>query len=292
MNDNAHTLREVAAEMTQRLIPLYGEREARAMTNISIERTMGYTPVDRVLKSGETVSEFRIGQLNAIIDRLLKEEPLQYILGEATFYGMRLAVNPAVLIPRPETEELVDMIVKQNVRSDLKVLDIGTGSGCIAIALARNLRFADVTGIDISDTALETATANAAALKANVKFRKADALHLTDRPLTLKWDIIVSNPPYIAEHEQSVMERNVLEHEPHTALFVPDDDPLKFYRSILEYGANALLPGGEFYFEINPLYANELAAEARRLMKESTVEIVNDIHGRQRFAIISTPTLC
>lgn len=292
MNDNAHTLREVAAEMTRRLIPLYGEREARAMTDISIERTMGYTPVDRVLKSRETVSEFRIGQLNAIIDRLLKEEPLQYILGEATFYGMRLTVNPAVLIPRPETEELVDMIVKQNDRSDLKVLDIGTGSGCIAIALARNLRFADVTGIDISTEAIDTATTNAKALHARVKFVQADALRLSRELGNMKWDIIVSNPPYIAEHEQSVMERNVLEHEPHTALFVPDDDTLKFYRSILEYGTNALLPGGKFYFEINPLYANELAAEARRLMKESTVEIVNDIHGRQRFAIISAPTLC
>lgn len=289
MNDDAHTLREVAAEMTRRLTPLYGEREARAMTDISIERTMGYTPVDRVLKSGESVSEFRIGQLDAIIDRLLKEEPLQYILGEATFYGMRLAVNPAVLIPRPETEELVDMIVKQNARSDLKVLDVGTGSGCIAIALARNLRFADIEGIDISEAALETATANAAALKANVRFRKADALHLADRPHAMKWDIIVSNPPYIAWKEHAAMSRNVVDHEPQSALFVPDSDPLIFYTAIMRYGAEALRPGGKIYFEINPLFIDSLTAESRRIFPQAQIDIVRDMYGRQRFAVIVTP---
>lgn len=288
MNDDAHTLKAVAAEMTRRLTPLYGEREARAMTGISIERTMGYTPVDRVLKSGEPVSEFRIGQLNAIIDRLLKEEPLQYILGEATFYGMRIAVNPAVLIPRPETEELVDMIVKQNAGSDLKVLDIGTGSGCIAIALARNLRFADIEGIDISDAALETAAANAAALKANVKFRKADALHIADRPVTPKWDIIVSNPPYIAWKERGAMSRNVVDHEPQSALFVPDSDPLVFYTAIMRYGAEALRPGGRIYFEINPLFVDDLTAESRHIFPQAQIDIVRDMYGRQRFAVIAT----
>lgn len=288
MNDDTHTLREVAAAMTRRLTPLYGEREARAMTDISIEHTMGYTPVDRVLKSREAVSGFRIGQLKAITDRLLKEEPLQYILGETTFYGMRIAVNPAVLIPRPETEELVDMIVKQNPGSDLRVLDVGTGSGCIAIALARNLRFACVEGIDISDAALETAAANAAALKANVKFRKADALRLADKPAALKWDIIVSNPPYIAWKERDAMNSNVIDHEPHGALFVPDSDPLIFYTAIMEYGAEALRPGGKIYFEINPLFADNLKAGARRIFPQAQVDIERDMYGRQRFAIIST----
>lgn len=286
--EDAMTLREVAAAMTRRLTPIYGEREARAMTDISIEHTMGYSPVDRVLKSGEPVSEFRIGQLNTITDRLLKEEPLQYILGEATFYGMRLAVNPAVLIPRPETEELVDMIVKQNSRSDLRVLDIGTGSGCIAIALARNLRFAMVEGIDISEAALETATANADKLKADVKFIKADALRLSAVPVKPEWDIIVSNPPYISWKERDSMNRNVIGHEPQEALFVPDSDPLIFYTAIMGYGAEALRPGGKIYFEINPLFADNLAAEARRIFPQAQVDIERDMYGRQRFAIISS----
>lgn len=292
MSEEINTLRKVTTTMAERLTPKYGRREACAMTEISIEQIMGYSPVDRVLKGDEAVSEFRQRELDEVTQRLLDDEPLQYILGEARFYGMKLKVNPSVLIPRPETEELVDLIVKQNGDSDLKVLDIGTGSGCIAIALSRNLRFANVTGIDISAGAIETATANAKALHACVKFTRADALLLNSDFSDRKWDIIVSNPPYIAEREQTAMERNVLEHEPHTALFVPDDDPLKFYRSIMEYGANALRPGGRIYFEINPLFADELAAEASRLIKKSTIEIVNDIHGRQRFAIISTPTPC
>lgn len=279
------SLREVSAAMTRRLTPLYGEREARAMTDIAIEHTMGYTPVERVLKSDDAVSKFRQGQLDAITARLLKEEPLQYILGEATFYGMRLTVNPSVLIPRPETEELVDMIVKQNSGCDLRVLDIGTGSGCIAIALARNLRFATVEGIDISDAAIRTATANAAALKANVRFSKADALHLPDDK---RWNIIVSNPPYIAWKERASMDKNVLDHEPQSALFVPDNDPLMFYTAIMGYGAKTLLPGGKIYFEINPLYADRLNADAQRVFPQARIDIERDIHGRQRFAIIST----
>lgn len=288
MSDDAMKLRDVAATMTKKLAPLYGEREARAMTDISIEHIMGLSPVERVLKSDETVSGFRQGQLDAVTRRLLKEEPLQYILGETLFYGMRFAVNPAVLIPRPETEELVDMIVRHNDRSDLRVLDIGTGSGCIAIALARNLRFATVEGIDISDAALETARANATTLKANVTFSKSDALRLHLSPASPQWDIIVSNPPYISWHEKESMAKNVIDHEPQSALFVPDSDPLIFYTAIMNYGAKALRPGGKIYFEINPIFADDLTSKAHSIFPQAQVDILRDIHGKRRFATITT----
>lgn len=281
------TLREAARTMTAKLTGTYGEREARAMTDLAVEHTMGYTAVDRVLKGDEPVSEFRRGQLAAITDRLLCHEPLQYILGETTFYGMKLSVNPSVLIPRPETEELVDMIVSQNTRSDLSVLDIGTGSGCIAIALARNLKFAAVDAIDISDQALATARQNATALKARVNFIKADALQLPDEE-SPRYDIIVSNPPYIALIEKSAMDSNVTDYEPATALFVPDSDPLKFYNAIMLYSKTALKPGGKIYFEINPLYADDLRRSAATILKDSRCEISTDIHGKRRFATITT----
>lgn len=214
--------------------------------------------------------------------RVVAGEPLQYVLGHDDFYGLRLEVNPSVLIPRPETAMLVDMIVKDaGSRSDLKVLDVGTGSGAIALALASALTFPQVTGVDISDDALAVARSNAEALKLhNVEFRQADALSLS---LSGPWDIVVSNPPYVLDSERSEMEPRVLDHEPALALFVPDAEPLKFYTPIAEYAARELVGSGILYFECNPLSIKSLMDNLTRSVQWSDVEILRDDRGKERF---------
>jgi release factor glutamine methyltransferase len=283
------TLRDATAAIAAAISPLYGQREAKAIATLAVEHTMGYSTVQRVMHWDERLSRFILDKLADITNRLLTHEPVQYILGQARFYGMKLNVNPSVLIPRPETEELVDMIVSENTGTDLKVLDVGTGSGAIAIALARNLRFADVDAVDISPAAIATANGNAKALKARVKFSVADALNLPAPPCPI-YDIIVSNPPYIMDHERADMERNVTGFEPPTALFVPDDDPLLFYNAIMAYASEALKPGGKIYFEINPLQAEALTQAATDTLQGSTAAVIADIHGRQRFVTITLAT--
>lgn len=277
-------LRTVVGDAVARLAPKYGEGEARAMVRIIFENLKGWSPVDMVMKADTGVSEFIIGKVNGAIDRLMRDEPIQYVFGNARFYGMTLRVTRDTLIPRPETEELVDMIVKDYAgRRDLRVLDAGTGSGCIAIALARNLPFSRVEGIDVSDGALAVARGNAMMLKADVDFSNRDMLTLP-LPEVPGYDVIVSNPPYIALGEQSSMEANVLDYEPAGALFVPDDNPLKFYKALSGYAIGALNPGGGLYFEINPLYARDLVAMLGRLGFDD-VATFRDMHGRERFAV-------
>jgi release factor glutamine methyltransferase len=207
---------------------------------------------------------------------LLADEPIQQVLGTARFCGMMLRVTPDVLIPRPETEQLVDMIADRwrNV-PDVRVLDVGTGSGCIAIALARALRFPQVTAVDISADALNVARRNAAEWKVAIDLQQADALQLQ---LPGEWDVIVSNPPYIMQSEAAEMEPRVLRHEPHTALFVPDAEPMLFYDAIRAYAARHLSARGMLYFEINPLMAQQYRG----------ADIVKDFCGRDRFAIYET----
>jgi release factor glutamine methyltransferase len=228
--------------------------------------------------------------LAEITQRLLTGEPIQYVLGEAEFGGRTFHVEPGVLIPRPETYELCQWIMKERRGKkeegrNTSILDIGTGSGCIACTLAAELADAEVTAWDISDDALRIATENAKRNNVHVSFEKVDVLNTSllnrERPAT-GLDIIVSNPPYICNKERATMERNVLEHEPELALFVPDDDPLLFYRTIARFAAKALNPGGALYFEINPLYVSEMQ---QMLSKEgfSHTEIRNDQFGKQRF---------
>lgn len=276
------TLRELLNKARARLAPHFGEGESGWLVRIAMEHLKGYTQVDLALKADDEVTDWLAGQLGRVVDRLLDDEPIQYIFSEARFYGMHLKVTPATLIPRPETEELVDMIVGDyGDRTDLRVLDACTGSGCIAIALARNLPFAQVDAFDISDDALEVARENGRNLHADLRFRHADALSLPPSAGP-DYDLIVSNPPYIAEHERSAMGDNVLRYEPPEALFVPDDDPLRFYKAIARYALTALLPGGRIYFEINPLFGSQLVAWMQR---EGWVDvsIELDIHRRQRF---------
>lgn len=251
------------------------------MTRIIMEELKGFTRADMALKGDFEASDYVARKVDDAVSRLLRDEPLQYIFGHARFYGMTIDVSPAVLIPRPETEGLVDIIVDDNGdREDLRVLDVCTGSGCIAIALARNLPFARVDAVDISDDALEVARQNVSRLHAGVTLSKADALSMPPAPDT--YDIIVSNPPYIAEHERSAMARNVLDYEPAIALFVPDDDPLRFYHAIAAYSLVSLKSGGRLYFELNPDYADALAAELSGSGWKNVV-VLPDARGKKRF---------
>ena len=272
------TLRQLLDNGRARLAPLYGQGEADWMMRIIMEYLKGWKQADLLLRADEEVSDFIAGKADAIIARLLDNEPLQYILGETYWHGMTLKVTPDVLIPRPETSELVDLITSENTAPDLNVLDVCTGSGCIAVALANTLPFAEVIGTDISDAALAVARENASLRKLKVGFIHSDALGqfpFDDGSM----DIVVSNPPYITESEKKEMEPNVLDHEPGLALFVPDADPLRFYTAI----SRVTRPGGKIYFEINPLFARQVS----RMMTETgwdDVQILPDMHGKQRFA--------
>lgn len=241
----------------------------------------GYTHVDLITRCDDEITDWLASQVQSVVTRIASGTPVQYALGQTRWMGMTLKVTPAVLIPRPETEQLVDMAIADcGDTTDLRILDIGTGSGCIAIAMARALKFPIVTAIDISDEALAVAKENADTLKAKVDFKSVDILSAT--PVRGSCDIIISNPPYIAEQEKADMGANVLMHEPHTALFVPDDDPVKFYRAIARYARASLNPGGSLWLEINPLYAivtRATVADAGFM----SIDIIRDERGKQRF---------
>lgn len=281
-------IKDFSSRVKERLLAVYTEGEAASLTRIIMEEMLHLSPVDMVLRKDEDVSPFMQGKVGEVVDRLLRHEPVQYIFGKTVFCGLELKVTPQVLIPRPETEELVDMIVKEwGGAADLRVLDACTGSGCIAVALARSLRFPVIDAVDISAGALDVARENASSLHVSVTFRQDDVLHIAP-PVAPLYNIIVSNPPYIAESERSSMEPNVLDYEPEQALFVPDGNPLVFYRAIVTYAAKALLPGGRLYFEINPHYAASLA-ELLRGEGLADVELLRDMYGRQRFAVAASP---
>ena len=280
------TLADVRRALQQALAAKYGEREATAMSRAVLMQLKGWDLTRLLANEDREASDFIKGRSQEIFSLLMKDVPLQYALGETNFYGLKLKVAPGVLIPRPETEELVDLIVKENKRSDLEVLDLCTGSGAIAIALARNLPFSRVVAVDISPEAIRIAGENIADLKVNVKLRKDDVFTLT-LPSS-NYDIIVSNPPYVAESEKPDMEHNVLDYEPHEALFVKDDNPLVFYKRIADLAVKALVPDGKLYFEINPLFANPL----NHLLNDlgfRDIRIIKDIHGKDRFAAANAP---
>lgn len=263
------------------------------MTRLVLEDLYGFSLTDIAMGAVADLPSSEQERLKVIARRLGEGEPVQYVLGKAWFRGRQFGVAPGVLIPRPETEELCQAIVDDWSRygeghddKPLTVLDIGTGSGCIAISLALDMPHANVSAIDISDQALLIASANATRLHANVSFHKQDILQAAKMPTSKEkqgeWDVIVSNPPYITEKEKADMEPNVLDHEPSLALFVPDDDPLRFYRAIATYASTTLSRDGRLYFEINPLFADDMTDMLTR-KGFSDVTIVNDQFGKQRF---------
>ena len=276
------------SEMWRRLARVYGEGEAKAIARMVYEVRLGLTFPDICIGKDTQLSADRQAELEEIARRLERQEPVQYVLGVADFCGRQLVVSPAVLIPRPETEELCRWVIEavdgeRREGSGCSILDVGTGSGCIAVTLAAALPQASVAGWDISATALQVARENARRQGVGVTFEQVDILQLpspiTQHPTPITH--IVSNPPYIYNKERAKMEPNVLDYEPHEALFVPDDDPLLFYRAIARYGQTALAPGGWLYFEINPLCADALV-ELLSAMAFAAIEVRADQYGKQR----------
>ena len=273
-------------ELWKRLTTLYAEGEAKAIARMVYEVRYGLSLGDLLMGRDNDVPH---EELELMAQRLEQGEPVQYVLGEEQFGGRTFKVTPDVLIPRPETYELCEWVMDEGQRTKDEgqtILDIGTGSGCIAITLALGLPQAKVTAWDISDKALAVARENAQRLGADVTFEQVDALHLDPSPFTLHpspstLDIIVSNPPYICEKEKGQMEQNVLEHEPSLALFVPDDDPLLFYRSIARYARKSLVPGGLLFFEINPQYKDQLVSMLRD-MGYTEIAVKADQFGKHR----------
>ena len=281
------------SEIWHRIATSYDDGEARAIARILIEELFGLSYTDIVCGATEQLSADDTLRLDTAVRRIEQGEPLQHVLGYADFCGNRFCVNGSVLIPRPETEWLVDEGAKlmdgciasdetqhKAPHSPKRILDIGTGSGCIAISLKLRLGDAYVEAWDISEEALRTAQDNADALKAEVVFRKRDALRADNT--AAPWDLIVSNPPYICDSERSAMDDNVLLHEPHTALFVPDDDPLRFYRAIARYALLTLNIGGSLLFECNTRYA-EATGKMLSDMGFEEVTVSDDCFGLPRF---------
>lgn len=288
-------------DICQRLTPLYGLQEAKAMTRLLLEDLFSLSFADILCGATEHLSDADSLRLQQSVDRILDAEPLQYVTGIAFFCGHPFHVAPGVLIPRPETEWMVDTAANLVMSSAPRILDIGTGSGCIATSMS--LALADkhcyTEAWDISEDALRIAADNAERLGADVKFRRRDALRLEENFLAEEnqggaealsdtnaaaesWDIIVSNPPYICNREAADMHANVLRHEPHLALFVPDTDPLLFYRAIARYAMRSLRKGGWLLFECNTLYAHDTAQMASDMgFAKSVVE--DDCFGKPRF---------
>ena len=283
-------------QLWQSLTPLYDAGEAQAIVRMVLDVKYGMNLTDIICGKVNELSADKGKELENIVERLSQGEPVQYLLGEADFAGRTFHVEPGVLIPRPETAELCQWIEEDNNSLDKetnakkRILDICTGSGCIAITLALDVKDSEVEGWDISKEALCIAKDNAKRLDVkNIKIDYRDALNLTKGmngisksiPDYEKWDVIVSNPPYICEKEKKDMEKNVLEHEPNIALFVPDEAPLRFYRSIAKYAAISLKPGGNLYFEINPIYEKEM----REMLEElhfTQIETKEDTFGKKR----------
>ena len=286
-------------DIWRRLAGVYDQREARAVARMLVEEKFSLSFADIICGGVEALSDADKQWIEAAVKRLEQGEPIQYVLGWAWFGGLKFNVRSGVLIPRPETEWLVDNICAHPAPSNdrpLRILDIGTGSGCIALSIKQRLPETYVEAWDISTEALSIAADNARSLGLDVVWRQQDALNITPNVLSTTpndnsvvpdsplWDVIVSNPPYICERERTDMARNVLEHEPSTALFVPDTDPLLFYRAITHYAVGSLNEGGRLLFECNTLYAGDTA----RMMTDegmTATQVYDDCFGKPRFAV-------
>ncbi len=273
-------MRSTIQYIENELAEVYPFPEIRGFIRIILEKVCGLSYTEQVLHKDRELPEADKKLIEATVLRLKKNEPIQYIFGETEFRDLRLKVNPSVLIPRPETEELIDFILGLEVGADAKIIDIGTGSGCIALALKSALPEAEVYGLDVSEKALEVATENAELNSLDVAFLQRDILKW-EADVWEQYDVIVSNPPYVRNSEKQMMEKNVLEYEPTTALFVTDDDPLLFYRRISEFAQKFLHKNGRLFFEINEYLGNEMVDLLKQL-GFSEVELRKDINGRNR----------
>jgi release factor glutamine methyltransferase len=280
-------IKEYRTQFIQELTPIYDAGEAESFFYLILEEKNQLKRIDLALRPDLEFSEEEIVVWNSILEQLKKEIPIQYLLGKTSFYGLDFEVNENVLIPRPETEELVDWILSNNriiQKSNpetwgLKILDIGTGSGCIAISLAKNIPNSQVYGIDVSEKALATSNKNAELNKVNVTFINQNILETED--LKQQFDIIVSNPPYVRNLEKEEIKKNVLDNEPHLALFVEDNDALIFYRKIAELAQKNLSENGQLFFEINQYLGKEMI-DLLEKMNFKNIELRKDIYGNDR----------
>lgn len=280
------TIKKYRQYFINSLEDLYSIEELQSIFYLLAEKLLHLSRIDIALQLDDTLTSDEEINFNQAIDRLKIYEPVQYILGETEFFGYPFLVNKQVLIPRPETEELVSWIIEDVDKKETTILDIGTGSGCIAISLAKKLNNAVVSAIDISNKAIEVAKKNALINNVNVEYSSVDVLNFEDKlVLQDKWkskfDIIVSNPPYVRMQEKKLMQLNVIDHEPDIALFVEDDDPLLFYRRISELSRQYLKHNGTLYLEINEY----LGVEMEKMLNEAGfkhVELKKDMFGKNR----------
>lgn len=271
------TRRDILDRIRTRLTPLYGEREARSIALVAAAELSGLSASALLTDPG---APLEIAQLDELLGQLAAGRPVQYVVGRTEFCGRTFAVREGVLIPRPETEELATWVAQAETEAR-SLLDVGTGSGCIAATLALALPGAKVYAADISDTALTIAAENCRTLGAGVTLRRADALSDLAEVFAGPFDVIISNPPYVPQSDLAAMHVNVREYEPHEALLVPDDDPLRFYRAIARAGRRMLRPGGRLYFEIYERFADAM----RRMLGEegyTDTEVREDINGKPR----------
>lgn len=284
------TLDQSRQHLVSRLSSIYDTREAANISDWVLEHLTGWKKIDRIVHKNEPLSPAQESQLTQYITELLIHKPVQYVLHEAWFAGMPLYVDENVLIPRPETEELVDWILKEvgskklevgNSPSNLRLLDIGTGSGCIPITLKKNLPAANIYACDVSEGALKVAKKNAETQQTPINFLHYNFLNSANWAHFPQVDILVSNPPYIPVKDKATMHQNVLQHEPHLALFVENDDPLLFYRAIAQFAQQKLSPGGSIYVEIH----EDLGGATQQLFTDSgfnKVEVKKDMQGKDR----------
>ncbi|MGZ2368969.1 peptide chain release factor N(5)-glutamine methyltransferase [Ancylomarina sp. YFZ004] len=276
-----HTIKSIQNLFKEELKALYPQREIEGITYILLEYLLNYSKIEIQLNKNEKIEQNNFDRLSEALEDLKKSIPIQYVIGETEFYDLTFKVNEHTLIPRQETEELVHAIINENKINAPKILDIGTGSGCIPIVLARNIVDANISSVDVSEGAIVIAKENALLNKTAISFYHRDFLKWEDYSWDKDFDIIVSNPPYVKESEKELMDENVLAYEPHTALFVDDNDALIFYRRIAEFAKDHLKKGGKLYFEINEALGQEMI-ELQESLGFSSVRLMKDLNGRDR----------
>ena len=282
-------LKKAKRHFMEMLAEQFPQREAEQLMRILLEDLFGIDLKRQLMEPRMRLDEPQYAQLDNAVKRLLEGVPVQYVTGKAWFDGLLFHVDESVLIPRPETEELVQLVAEEQVPKmeglssgdPLRIWDVGTGSGCIAVALAKRFPLAEVKAFDVSERALATASCNAEYNKVQVDFICDDVLHPQSEVWQQPVDLVVSNPPYIRESEKAIMERNVLDHEPHSALFVPDDDPLVFYRQILTLVKPQLTPRGSVWFEINEALREEMIQLCHEMDFKGEIHL--DFFGKPRF---------
>lgn len=277
------TITEGYHYISRELLSIYDQREAENIANLMIENITGFKKLDIVINKATQLTSSQEVILHQYTALLLQHQPVQYVLHEAWFYGMKLYVDEHVLIPRPETEELVEWMLKdaETNKQPINILDIGTGSGCIPIALKKNMPAAEVWAVDINNEALLVAQRNADTQQTSITFQQADILNKPYPSVLPTFDVIVSNPPYIPLSDKTAMHPNVLQHEPHLALFVANEDPLLFYNAIVDFAQSHLNPGGSLYFEIHEAMGEEVK---QQLTQKGfiNVQVKKDMQGKDR----------